>query len=231
MAQLLYHTLHVLPEVFSASFTQVGRLLHTLNCEGSDGDDGRRLPLLAEGLLCSRLWLAWGCHYWSHGSIHHGRCFRRWCEMVPRSVSIHSATCHSTRLNRFRCGWVSWWNQGGPEFRVVFRDGEETVEVDEYLHSVGGCCSVAKSCLTLFSPMNCSTPGFPVLHCLPECSNSCPLSQWCHPTICWFCQQIQLLEPSVIPFSCLQSFPASGSFPLSWLFPSGGQSIRASVPI
>lgn len=47
MAQLLYHTLHVLPEVFSASFTQVGRLLHTLNCEGSDGDDGRRLPLLA----------------------------------------------------------------------------------------------------------------------------------------------------------------------------------------
>ena len=41
------------------------------------------------------------------------------------------------------------------------------------------------------------------------CSNSCPLSQWCHPTI----------SSSVIPFSsCLQSFPASGSFPMSWLF-------------
>ena len=51
-------------------------------------------------------------------------------------------------------------------------------------------------------------------------SNSCPLSQWCHPTT----------SSSVIPFtSCLRSFPASGSFPLSWLFTSGGQSIRASA--
>ena len=52
------------------------------------------------------------------------------------------------------------------------------------------------------------------------CSNSCPLSQGCHPTI----------SSSVIPFSsCLQSFPASGSFPMSRLFASGGQSIRASA--
>ena len=51
------------------------------------------------------------------------------------------------------------------------------------------------------------------------CSNSCPLSQWCHPTI----------SSSVVPFSsCLQSFPTSGSFPMSQLFASGGQSIRAS---
>ena len=45
-------------------------------------------------------------------------------------------------------------------------------------------------------------------------SNSCPLSQWCHPTIL----------SSVIPFFHLQSFPASGSFPMSQLFTSGGQS-------
>ena len=52
------------------------------------------------------------------------------------------------------------------------------------------------------------------------CSNSCPSSQWCHPTI----------SSSVIPFSCcLQSFPASGSFPKSQLFTSGGQSIRVSA--
>jgi len=51
------------------------------------------------------------------------------------------------------------------------------------------------------------------------CSNSCPLSQWCHPTI----------SSSVIPFSCLQSFPASGSFPVSQLFTSGGQRIGASA--
>ena len=51
-------------------------------------------------------------------------------------------------------------------------------------------------------------------------SNSCPLSQWCHPTI----------SSSVVPFSSrLQSFPASGSFPMSQLFASGGQSIRVSV--
>ena len=48
------------------------------------------------------------------------------------------------------------------------------------------------------------------------CSNSCPLSQWCCLTI----------SSSASPFSfCLQSFPASGSFPMGWLFTSGGQSI------
>ena len=52
------------------------------------------------------------------------------------------------------------------------------------------------------------------------CSNSCPLSQWCHPTI----------SSSVVPFSSHpQSFPASGSFPMSQLFASGGQSIRPST--
>ena len=51
-------------------------------------------------------------------------------------------------------------------------------------------------------------------------SKSCPLSQWCHATI----------SSSVIPFSfCLLSFPASGSFPISWFFTSGGQRIRASA--
>ena len=52
------------------------------------------------------------------------------------------------------------------------------------------------------------------------CSNSCPLSQWCHPTI----------SSSVIPFSsCLQSFPASGSFPVTQNFASGGQCIVISA--
>ena len=51
------------------------------------------------------------------------------------------------------------------------------------------------------------------------CSVSCPLSQWCHPTISSY----------VIPFSCPQSFPASGSFPMSQLFTSGSQNIGASA--
>ena len=51
-------------------------------------------------------------------------------------------------------------------------------------------------------------------------SNSCPSSQWCHPTV----------SSSVSPFSsCLQSFPASGSFPMSQFFASGGQSTGVSA--
>ena len=51
------------------------------------------------------------------------------------------------------------------------------------------------------------------------CSNSCPLGRWCHPTV----------SSSVVPSSCLLSFPAPGCFPISWLFASGGQSIGASA--
>ena len=69
--------------------------------------------------------------------------------------------------------------------------------------------------------MNCSTPG------LPPCSSptpgvysdSRPSSQWCHPAV----------SSSVTPFSfCPQSFPGSGSFPMSWLFTSSDQNIGAS---
>ena len=49
--------------------------------------------------------------------------------------------------------------------------------------------------------------------------NSCPSSQWCHPAI----------SSSIVPFSCPQSLPASGSFPMSQLFASGGQSIAVST--
>ena len=64
--------------------------------------------------------------------------------------------------------------------------------------------------------MNCRPP-YPSLS--PRvCSNSCPWSWWCHPTI----------SSSVAPFlSCLQSFPASGCFLMSWHFTSGGQIIKA----
>ena len=82
--------------------------------------------------------------------------------------------------------------------------------------------SVAQSCPTLCDPMDWSIPGLP-----PSPSptprvypNSCPLSRWCHPTI----------SSSVVPFSsCLQSLPASGSFQMSQLFTSGGQSTGVSA--
>ena len=81
--------------------------------------------------------------------------------------------------------------------------------------------SVPQSCPTLCDPMDCSTPGLPVHHQLPELTpNSCPLSWWCHPTV-W---------SSVVPFSpCLQSFPALGSFQMSQVFTAGGQSIGVST--
>ena len=80
--------------------------------------------------------------------------------------------------------------------------------------------SVVQSCLILCNPMDCSMPGLPVHHQFPIVySNSCPLSQWCHPTI----------SSSVVPFSHLQSFPVSGSFPTSQFFVSGGQSIGVSA--
>ena len=69
--------------------------------------------------------------------------------------------------------------------------------------------------------MDCSTSGPPCPSPTPgACSNSCPLSRWCHLTI----------SSSVIHLSsCLQSFPASGSFQMSQFFTSGGQSIGVSA--
>ena len=75
-------------------------------------------------------------------------------------------------------------------------------------------------CPTLRSPTVCSTPGLPIHHQLLELTQTHALSQWCHPTI----------SSSVVPFSFhLQSFPASGSFPVSHFFTSGGQIIRVSA--
>ena len=81
---------------------------------------------------------------------------------------------------------------------------------------------VAQSCLTLCDPMDCRTSGFPVLHYSLEFAQTHVhwVGWWCHPTI----------SSSVASFSsCPQSFPASGSFPISWLFTSSGQNIGASA--
>ena len=80
--------------------------------------------------------------------------------------------------------------------------------------SIHFSCSVVSESLQPHEPQHtrppCPSPTPGVY------SNSCPLCQWCHPTI----------SSSFFPFSsCLQSFPASGSFPMSHLFASGGKSI------
>ena len=77
------------------------------------------------------------------------------------------------------------------------------------------------SCVRLFATHGLQHARLPCPSPTPgTCSNSCPSSQWCHPTI----------SSSVVPFSsCLQSFPASGSSLRSQFFALGGQSIRVSA--
>ena len=83
--------------------------------------------------------------------------------------------------------------------------------------------SVTQLCPTLCDPiMDCSMPGFPVHHQLPEFTQIHVHRVRCHPTI----------SSSVVPFSsCLQSSPASGSFSVSQFCSSGGQSIEASASV
>ena len=77
------------------------------------------------------------------------------------------------------------------------------------------------SCVQLCDPMDCSMPDFLVLHCLPELAQI---------HVHWVNDAIQSSHPLSPAFSsCPQSFPASGYFPMSQLFTSGGQSTAASA--
>jgi len=135
-------------------------------------------------------------------------------DIFLKCIHIHMIiTCISLLVNVFMsCSRKALWKltrmyEIKPRHRRR-RDGKGTLS---------GASSVQfQSCPTLCNPMDCSTPGLPVHHHLPVYPNSCPLSWWCHPTI----------SSSVTPFSSLlQSFPASGSFPMSQLFASVGQRI------
>ena len=84
------------------------------------------------------------------------------------------------------------------------------------------CCSVTKPCGSLW-PHGLQLTRPPCPSPSPRAySVSCPLSWWCHPSIS---SSIALFSP------CLQSFPASGSFPKRWLFASGGQGIEISASV
>ena len=126
-------------------------------------------------------------------------------------------------LIKFSYRWICFWIlHSTPLLYVLFlwhcltfvaiiikvKTGEK-----RFLSSVQFSHSVVSNSL---QPHGLQHTRFPCLPPTPRaCSNSCPLSQWCRPTI----------SSSVIPFfSCPQSFPASESFPMSQLFTSGGQS-------
>ena len=123
---------------------------------------------------------------------------------------------HSIRLRVFSC--ISTWNK----LKTALRDIKS---LEHYLSIRLFCISVFQFSHSVVSNslwphglqharLPCPSPN------LRACSNSCPLSWWCHPTILF----------SVAPFSsCLQSFPTSGSFQMSQFFTGGGQSIGVSA--
>ena len=108
----------------------------------------------------------------------------------------------------------AWWAIQSMGWQSV----RHNLETEHRPSSVQFSCSVVSDSLWPHEPQHarppCPSPT-PSVHPDP-----CPLSRWCHPTI----------SSSVVPFSsCLQSFPAWGSFPLSQFFTSGGQSIGVSA--
>ena len=118
---------------------------------------------------------------------------------IPRPINLHTGYSLSQHIKFSSIGWL---------IQCCFY----------YISSVQFSCSVVSDSLqpheSQHARPSCPSPSSGV-H-----SNTCPLSWWCHPTI----------SSSVIPFSlCLQSFPASGSFQMSQLFASGGQSIGVSA--
>ena len=108
--------------------------------------------------------------------------------------------------------WVLFQHEGSSVFITAFK-----LSCGMWSSSLLLNCSVVSNSL---EPHGLKHTGLPVHHQLPESSNACPLSWWCHPTI----------SSSIAPFSSLlQSFPASGSFQMSQFFASSGQSIEVSA--
>ena len=133
---------------------------------------------------------------------HHCSCSKR--------AHLHLTLTTVTRAENFKA--IKLWG------RLLQRAKMNSYSSDAYFIQFS---SVAQSCPTLCDPMDCSTAR---LHCPSPTSGvysvSCPLSWWCHPAI----------SSSIVPFSShLQSFPASGSFPISQFFASSDLSIGVSA--
>ena len=145
---------------------------------------------------------------------------KKWVTLVPYSLqnkspqTVRGWRCpQSSRDGQLGRGEGAGASKGGGAFQRS-RHSWAIVKI-----SIGFFCySVAQLCPTPCNPMDCSTPGFPDLHYLLELVQLMDIDS-CHPSISCF----------VIPFSCPQPFPASGSFPMTWFFASGGQSSRASA--
>ena len=140
----------------------------------------------------------------------------RWCHPTISSSVIPFSSClqcfPGSQTAQLKLGWACQ--------TALKRGCEAKCSVSPICFFVVVQCSVMSDSLRSHGPQHAKPPcpsPTPGVH-----SNSCPLSWWCHPTI----------SSPVVPFSsCLQSLPASGSFPMSQLFASGGQSIGATASI
>ena len=115
--------------------------------------------------------------------------------------------------------WLQEWEKYVVSYlEALGQRGDQTKSILKEISSVQFSCSVMSDSLRPHGLQHARSPcpsPTPRVY-----SNSCPLSRWCHPTI----------SSSVVPFSsCLQSFPASGSFQISHFFASDGQSIGVSA--
>ena len=153
----------------------------------------------------SRVWLCatpWTVAHQAPPSMGFSR--QEYWSAVPLPSPSHVAIYHKNKQSNQKMG---------RRFKQTFlqrrhRDGQEAH--GKVFNITNYCCSVTQLCPTLCDPMNCSTPGFLVLHHLPELAQT---------LVHWVGDIIQPSHPLSFRFSPrLQSFPASGSFLTSWLF-------------
>ena len=148
-------------------------------------------------MMCSVCWFPW-CNYLCRG------CFQT---TIVKSLTVELG----------RCAWSTFYDPVRAGSSTPLRGN---VNEHCFLWQVWASVQFSRSVMSdSLWPHGLQHARLPCLSPTPgACSNSCPLSWSCHPTIL----------SSVIPFSsCLQSFPASESFPMSQFFASGGQSIGA----
>ena len=150
-----------------------------------------------------------------------------WCLLDFDMLKMWHVLClgmTKIKPRKFMCVLCPWGsNSLKQDLEHTFLLRIRKAEVSCCLLLVFCYCSISKSCPNSLRPDGLHHARLPCPSLSPRiCSNWCPLNQWCHPTI----------SPSVTPiYSSPQSFPATGSFPMSWLFPSGGQSIGTSASV
>ena len=138
-----------------------------------------------------------------------------YCYDVARESSNRKYSHGREKAEIYEVGQKEPWGADSEQFPSPFPSYTHTQTTNNN-HSL--CCLVAKSCLILCDPLDCSKPGFPVL---------CSLPAFVQIHVHWVGDAIQPSHPLSSPSPW--SFPASGSFPISQLFTSGGQSIGASA--